>query len=187
MAACGGLEYLQVMPEYRRLRIPGGCYFFTVTLADRRSSLLVERIDLLRAATMRTRRSLPFEINAFVVLPEHLHAVWTLPDDDADFSARWRLIKMLFTNGIAGGETINASRKTQGERGIWQRRFWEHAIRDERDYTTHVDYVHFNPVKHGLVNHVADWPHSTFHQWVKRGHYPADWGADISGDGFGEV
>ena len=174
------------MPEYRRLRIPGGCYFFTVALANRRSSLLVERIDPLRRAIVRTRQSLPFEIDAFVVLPEHLHAIWTLPDGDDDFSARWRLIKMLFSNSVAGGEPISASRKSQGERGIWQRRFWEHAIRDDRDYAAHFDYVHFNPVKHGLVSHVADWPYSTFHRCVTRGLYPADWSQDLKDGAFGE-
>ena len=186
IALWGRLLYLGLMAEYRRLRIPGGCYFFTVTLADRRSSLLVEQIDLLRRAVARTRRSLPFEIDACVVLPEHLHAIWTLPEGDDDFSARWRLIKLLFSQDIARGETISTSRKNQGERGIWQRRFWEHAIRDERDYAAHFDYVHFNPVKHGLVGHVADWPYSTFHRCVARGLYPPDWGKDIKDGDFGE-
>ena len=174
------------MPEYRRLRIPGGCYFFTVALVDRRSSLLVDHVDLLRDAVARTRQALPFTIDACVVLPEHIHAIWTLPEGDCDFSARWRLIKLLFSNGIERKERISASRQSQGERGIWQRRFWEHAIRDERDYAAHFDYVHFNPVKHGLVARLADWPYSTFHRSVARGLYPPDWGRDLPEGAFGE-
>ena len=164
------------MARYRRLRIEGGTHFFTLALADRRSSLLVERIDLLRGAVGRVRQLHPFDIDAFVVLPEHLHAIWTLPEGDDDFSTRWRLIKLLFSNGVTKGERIGRSRRKQGERGIWQRRFWEHAIRGERDFAAHMDYVHFNPVKHALVEHVADWPYSSFHRCVARGQYPADWG-----------
>lgn len=174
------------MPEYRRLRIAGGCYFFTVALADRRASLLVDRVDLLRSAVARARQLRPFAIDAFVVLPEHLHAIWTLPEGDCDFSGRWRLIKRLFSLRIEEREPISASRARQQERGIWQRRFWEHAIHDDRDYAAHFDYAHFNPVKHGLVAHVADWPHSTFHRSVARGLYPQEWGRDINGGAFGE-
>ena len=163
------------MPEYRRLRVRGGCYFFTVALANRQSSLLIDHIDLLRASIARARSLLPFAIDAFVVLPEHAHAVWTLPEGDDDFPRRWTAIKALFSRGIMARMPLSVSQHMRGERGIWQRRYWEHAIRDERDYAAHVDYIHFNPVKHGLVKHVADWPYSTFHRAVARGLYPPDW------------
>ncbi len=175
------------MPEYRRLRVAGGCYFFTVALADRRSDLLVREVAVLRAAVARVMVSRPFRIEAWVVLPDHLHAVWTLPEGDADFSGRWLLIKRGFSLAVAGGERRSASRAAKGERGIWQRRFWEHAIRDARDYSAHVDYVHFNPVKHGLVARVGDWPFSTFRRAVARGEYPANWGDGVEVEGeFGE-
>ncbi len=157
------------MPEYRRLRVAGGCYFFTVALADRGSDLLVREIAVLRAAVARVMVLRPFRIEAWVVLPEHLHAFWTLPEGDADFSGRWLLIKRGLSLAVAGGERRSASRVAKGERGIWQLRFWEHAIRDARDYAAHVDYVHFNPVKHGLVARVGDWPFSMFRRAVARG------------------
>jgi putative transposase len=168
------------MPHYRRNYVEGGTYFFTVALADRRSDLLVKEVAALRAAVSRARALHPFNIDAWVVLPEHLHAVWTLPPRDADFSARWSLIKRGFSARVARGESRSASRIAKGERGIWQRRFWEHTIRDEADFRRHVDYVHFNPVKHGLVGNVWDWPFSSFRRAVARGDYPLDWG------GFGE-
>jgi putative transposase len=175
------------MPEYRRSRIAGGTYFFTVALADRRSDLLVREIDALRAAVARTRMLHPFHIDAWVVLPEHMHAVWTLPEGDAAFSARWTVIKRLFSASIPPGEARSASRAAKGERGIWQRRFWEHTVRDDEDLTRHVDYVHFNPVKHGLATRASDWPYSTFERAVARGEYPVDWfpRRDDAG-GFGE-
>jgi len=175
------------MPEYRRNRIEGGAYFFTLALADRRSDLLVKEVDALRASVSRTRALYPFTIDAWVVLPDHLHAVWTLPADDADFSTRWTLIKRGFSARIAAGESRSASRIAKGERGIWQRRFWEHTIRDEADFRRHVDYVHFNPVKHGLVGNAWDWPFSSFRRTVARGDYPAHWGGtgEVNGE-FGE-
>jgi putative transposase len=175
------------MPEYRRNRIEGGTYFFTLALADRRSDLLVKEVDALRAAVSRARALYPFTIDAWVVLPDHLHAVWTLPADDADFSTRWTLIKRGFSARIAAGESRSASRIAKGERGIWQRRFWEHTIRDEADFGRHVSYVHFNPVKHGLVGNAWDWPFSSFRRAVARGDYPADWGGarEVAGE-FGE-
>jgi putative transposase len=175
------------MPEYRRNRIEGGTYFFTLALADRRSDLLVKEVDALRASVSRTRALYPFTIDAWVVMPEHLHAVWTLPADDAYFSTRWTLIKRGFSARIAAGESRSASRIAKGERGIWQRRFWEHTIRDEADFRRHVDYVHFNPVKHGLVGNTWDWPFSSFRRAVARGDYPADWGraGEVNGE-FGE-
>jgi putative transposase len=175
------------MPNYRRLLIPGGCYFFTVNLADRRSSLLTDRIDDLRHAVRRVVASAPFRIEAWVVVPDHMHAIWTLPEGDADFPRRWRAIKDLFSRRLDPGETLSSSRGSQGERGIWQRRYWEHAIRDERDFAAHLDYVHFNPVRHGYVSHPADWPHSSFRACVARGLYPSSWlGPDDGGAERGE-
>jgi putative transposase len=176
------------MPEYRRHRVPGGTYFFTLALSDRRSDLLVREIARLRKAVVRTRLLYPFQIDAWVVLPEHMHAVWTLPDCDAGYSLRWSLIKRWFSAAIPAGESRSESRATKGERGIWQRRFWEHAVRDADDFARHVDYVHFNPVRHGFVARAVDWPHSSFRRAVARGDYPADWArADDDVAGFGEV
>ena len=181
-----------LVPEYRRLRVAGGCYFFTVCLADRRSDLLVREVGALRAAVGRVLVLRPFRVDAFVVLPDHLHAVWTLPAGDADFSGRWLLIKRGFSLAVAGGvEGRSLSRLGKRERGVWQRRFWEHLIRDARDYAAHVDYVHFNPVRHGLVSRVGDWPYSSFGRAVARGDYPAGWGDEgvggVGGEGdFGE-
>ncbi len=170
------------MPDYRRLRIPGGCYFFTVNLADRRSSLLTDRIGDLRHAVQRVRTLAPFRIDAWVVLPEHMHAVWTLPEGDDDFPRRWRAIKDLFSRRLDPDERRSKSRTFQGERGIWQRRYWEHAIRDERDYAVHIDYIHFNPVKHGHAAHPIDWPYSTFSACVAKGLYPSDWTGSDDGE-----
>ncbi|GAB4062975.1 transposase [Uliginosibacterium sediminicola] len=167
------------MTDYRRNRVTGGTYFFTVNLLERENRLLVEHIDLLREAVRVVRRRRPFHIDAWVVLPDHLHAMWTLPTGDSDYSGRWREIKKAFAKGLPKTERLSAVRAAKGERGIWQRRFWEHTIRDDADYAAHMDYVHFNPVKHGWVRRVADWPHSTFHQLVKSGVYPADWGDGV--------
>lgn len=167
------------MPDYRRYRVPGGVYFFTVNALNRQEDILVRHIDALREAVRRTRIQRPFHIDAWVVMPEHMHCVWTLPPDDDDFSNRWKAIKIRFVKEVAAVEERSPVRRQRGERGIWQRRFWEHAIRNEKDYARHVDYVHFNPVKHGLVEAVHAWPYSTFHQWVRRGLYPQDWGGGI--------
>jgi len=152
------------MPNYRRAFVAGGSWFFTVNLLDRRSRLLVEQVEALREAVSATRHRFPFQIDAMVVLPDHLHAVWTLPDNDFDFSLRWRLIKVRFSKSMPTGERLTETRRARGERGIWQRRYWEHLIRDERDYRHHIDYCWFNPVKHGLVANVEDWPFSPFHR-----------------------
>jgi putative transposase len=174
------------MVRYRRNFVPGGTFFFTVTVADRRSSVLVERIAALRAAFRVTRSETPFAIDAIVVLPDHLHTIMTLPPDDSDFSGRWRRIKSLFTRRIAAqDETLQNKR---GEYAVWQRRFWEHTVRDETDFARHVDYIHYNPVKHGLVSRARDWPYSSFHRYVRQELLPEDWGGDVSqawGD-FGE-
>lgn len=163
------------MPDYRRNRVPGGTYFFTVTLLDRSSRLLVTHIDLLRDAARAARTRSPFHIDAWVVLPDHMHCIWTLPPGDDDYSGRWRSLKKAFTKSIPATEHRSAVRMRRGERGIWQRRFWEHTIRDERDYASHTDYVHFNPVKHGLAAHPADWPYSSFRRCVAAGLYASDW------------
>lgn len=175
------------MPDYRRYRVPGGAYFFTVNLLERRSDLLIWSIDALREAVRATRRQRPFHIDAWVVLPDHLHCLWTLPAGDTDFSNRWKAINIRFIQAIAPTERRSAVRIRRGERGVWQRRFWEHAIRDEEDYARHLDYIHYNPVKHGWATAVKDWPYSTFHHWVKQGGYPMDWGGQPGDDaGFGE-
>ena len=176
------------MTDYRRNFTPGGSFFFAVNLADRRLRLLTKHVDGLRDAFREIRQHHPFSIDAMVVLPDHLHAVWTLPDGDADFATRWRLIKSTFSRNLPSGEPISSSRAEQGERGICQRRYWEHTIRDENDFARQVDYIHINPVKHGLVTRVRDWPHSSFHRMVKLGIYPEDWAGDVAkpGGDFGE-
>ena len=138
------------MPNYRRAFVPGGCWFFTANLLDRRSRLLIDEIETLREATRRTRERHPFRIDAFVVLPDHIHAIWRLPEGDTDFSTRWRLIKIVFSKAIPTTERRSKVRRARGERGIWQRRFWEHLIRDDEDYRRQVEYCYINPVKHGL-------------------------------------
>src|SRR4051812_27704856 len=147
---------------YRRNRIGGASYFFTVNLEDRRSHLLVENIGALRCALRYVRQRHPFSLDAIVVLPDHLHAIWTLPDGDSDYPMRWRLIKSVFSRALPCGETLSTSLAEKRERGIWQRRYWEHTLRDEKDVARHNDYIHFNPVKHGLVARVGEWPYSSF-------------------------
>lgn len=163
------------MPNYHRWRIEGGCYFFTVAAFNRQSAVLIQHIDNLRAAFRKTRRRHPFQINAMVVLPDHLHCIWTLPDNDHDFSTRWRLIKSVFSRSLPPIEARSPSRRDKRERGVWQRRFWEHAIRDEHDFEQHVEYIHYNPVKHGHTERPVDWPFSSFHRYVRQGVYSPDW------------
>jgi putative transposase len=176
------------MTNCRRNFVPAGSYFFTLNLAERNSRLLTDHIEELRAAFRYARDRHWFTIDAIVVLPDHLHAIWTLPEGDADFAMRWRRIKTAFSRFLPARERISQSRLRKGERGIWQRRYWEHTLHDERDFARHVDYIHFNPVKHKLVTKVKDWPHSSFHRMVRLGVYPEDWGGDISEDtaSFGE-
>jgi putative transposase len=166
------MGYPSRMTNYRRNFFPGGSFFFTVNLADRRLRLLTDHVDLLRQAFRYVREGHPFEIDAIVVLPDHLHAVWTLPKNDSDFAMRWRLIKAAFSRALPIGERVSESRRGKGERGIWQRRYWEHTLRDEKDFERHVDYIHFNPVKHGYVKRVSDWPHSSFNRMVKLASIP---------------
>lgn len=176
------------MSRYRRAQIEGGTFFFTVTLIDRSSDLLIRHIDRLRKIYGSVQQDRPFTTIAICVLPEHLHAIWKLPDGDADFSQRWSLIKSGFSRGLPIERLRSTSQITRRERGLWQRRYWEHAIRNEDDLRRHIDYIHYNPVKHGLVSRATDWPHSSFKNFVARGDLPEDWGGDIgelSGD-FGE-
>ena len=165
------------MPQYIRAFVPGGTFFFTVTLLESRRKLLTENIDNLREVFKAARRR-PFTIEAIVILPDHLHCIWTLPSGDADFSTRWHDIKARFAAQLSRGERLSARRVKKGERGIWQRRFWEHVIRDEADYERHADYIHYNPVKHGQVTRVADWPYSSFHRYVESGIYNLEWAGD---------
>ena len=150
------------MPNYRRPKVTGAVVFFTVTLAQRGAITLLDEINILRAAVRKTKRERPFVIDAWVVLPDHLHCVWTLPAGDRDFSTRWRLIKTRFSKELPKGPT-RPSHTARHERGIWQRRFWEHHIRDEADYWAHVQYCWTNPVKHGFVARPEDWPYSSVH------------------------
>ena len=172
--------------RYRRARIAGGTYFFTVNLADRDSDVLVRYIDVLRSVVGKVKQAHPFSILAMVVLPEHLHALWRLPEGDANYPMRWALIKAGLSRCVDRGEQIHPGRQAKRERGIWQRRYWEHQIRDDVDLARHVDYIHYNPVKHGLVARAVDWPYSTLHGYVARGIAPADWAggecADTPGD-----
>lgn len=163
------------MPNYRRIWVPGGTYFFTVKLADRRGRVLTANIDALRIAFRETRIAWPFEIAAVVVMPNHLHCIWTLPDGDADNARRWSQLKSGFSRRVPHEDVVSQSRIERRERGIWQRRFWERCIVDEDDFRTHVDYIHYNPVKHGFVARACDWPHSSFRRWVSAGVYPMDW------------
>jgi putative transposase len=165
------------MVRYRRNFLPGGIFFITATLFDRRSRVLMDHVGALRTAVRMTRRRYPFGIDAIVVLPDHLHMLMTLPDGDADFSIRLSFIKRQFTREVVSAGT-RLARHANGEASLWQRRFWEHTIRNEGDFERLVDYIHYNPVKHGLVRRVSDWPHSSFHRYVRLGVLPQDWGGE---------
>jgi putative transposase len=167
------------MSHYRRARIEGGTFFFTVVLADRSSDVLVRHVDRLRRIYRTVEQKYPFRTIAICVLPDHIHAVWSLPEGDANFPLRWNLIKSGFSRGLAHGHDRSASNRARRETGLWQRRYWEHVIRNEKDLTRHIDYIHFNPVKHGHVARVRDWPYSSFHRYVTEGSLPADWGGDM--------
>ncbi len=168
--------------DYRRAWHKGGMYFFTVNCLQRKNNdCLVCNIDLLREVVVKVKNTHPFIIHGWVVLPEHMHCVMELPEGDDDFAKRWMLIKMLFSRGISKNEGCMKVRIKRRERGIWQRRYWEHLIKDEKDYQAHMDYVLINPLKHGLVKQVKDWPYSTFHKLVERGVYAQDWGGGMEG------
>lgn len=179
------------MPDYRRARLKGGIYFFTLTTLERRPILTDERRrTALRQTIIEVKSSMPFEILAWVLLPDHLHTLWQLPEGDANFSARWSSIKRRVTQKLnaRSAPATNPSRLRRREGTLWQRRFWEHSIRNDADFERHIDYIHYNPVKHGYVAKVADWPYSTFHRYVRDGVYPEDWARDDNhpADQFGE-
>ncbi|MFV0454012.1 MAG: REP-associated tyrosine transposase [Pseudomonas sp.] len=180
------------MSSFRRVRVPGGCYFFTVVAERRQPILTNDDVRLaLREAITQVRQVLPFRIDGWVLLPDHLHAIWTLPVGDADFSNRWRLIKRHVTRTCgpayfqSGFLTARRSAKRCGT--LWQHRFWEHLIRDEQDFRHHMDYLHANPLKHGLVTRLTDWPWSSFHRCVSQGIYPADWAGGASEDAIHDI
>lgn len=166
------------MRTYTRAFTPGGTFFFTVNLDDRSGSLLTDHIVELRESVKKVSETHPFHIDAMVVLPEHIHAIWTLPPGDTDYPIRWALIKAGFSRKLPKTECISESRSKKGERGIWQRRYWEHQVRDENDFAKHVDYIHYNPVKHGYVKSPCDWAHSSVHRFIREGILPLGWGAD---------
>jgi putative transposase len=173
--------------RYRRATTKGGTYFFTLNLLNRQSTLLVDEFDHLRSVINKVKQQHPFKLDAMVVMPDHIHAMWTLPEDDHDFATRWMLIKSGFSRALPKQEPISTSRQKKGERGIWQRRYWEHLIRDDKDFQQHVDYIHFNPVKHGYVSNATEWRYSTIHRYIELSLVSPDWGgSDIAGDGFGE-
>lgn len=169
------------MSRYRRSLVAGGTYFFTVVMYRRQTILCDDMLRLaLRSAVESVRASRPFHIDAWVLLPDHLHCIWTLPEEDFDFSTRWMMIKRKVSNACAAhyerADWLTASKLKHRESTLWQRRFWEHQIRDDEDYARHMDYLHFNPVKHGLVTRAKDWPYSSFHRYVEDGRYAENWG-----------
>lgn len=174
--------------QYRRVVIPNATYFFTAKLFDQKTQLLIKHIDQIRLAIQHVKLKHPFKIDAIIILPDHLHMIMTLPKDDANYSMRWRLIKSYFSRSIEKFESISVSRKNKRERGIWQRRFWEHTIRDEIDYENHVNYIHYNPVKHGYAKSPADWRYSSIHRYLAADILPADWatGCNRIKGSFGE-
>lgn len=168
------------MSTYRRADTPGATYFFTVVTYRRRNILIKPECRvILREEINRVKQQHPFTIDAWVLLPDHLHSIWTLPSGDNNYSKRWGMIKAGFSKRAKSllhrKEWMNESKTRRRESTIWQRRFWEHQIRNHEDYKKHMDYLHFNPVKHGLVKRVVDWPNSTFHRYVKNGIYSEDW------------
>ena len=169
------------MSYYRRANQLGGTYFFTVVTYRRQPFLCDDDVRMAsRDAIERVRNRYDFQIDAWVLLPDHLHCIWTLPDGDADFSTRWSRIKRHVTqvcgHRIARQDWMTRSKRIHRESTRWQRRFWEHPIRDEKDFRAHVDYIHYNPAKHGYVKRAVDWPYSSFHRYVKEGVYEMDWG-----------
>jgi len=172
------------MSTYRRAKSPGGTFFFTVVTLNRQPILCDEPVRrALHEAVGAVRLARRFRIDAWVLLPDHLHCIWTLPEDDEDISTRWALIKRDVARQVGGlyfnRQLMSSSKQKHREATIWQRRFWEHCIRDEVDYRRHFEYLHFNPVKHGLVSRVADWPYSTFHRMVTDGVYDPAWAGPV--------
>jgi putative transposase len=173
------------MVKYRRNFVPGATFFFTVNLEHRNSTYLTDNITLLRESFRKTRFERPFTIDAIVILPEHLHAILTLPECDTDFPHRWRRIKSVFTRSLIRKFIPLPARDKTGRR-LWQRRFWEHTIYDDTDFARHVDYIHYNPVKHGLVTAPIQWPHSSLHRFIRQGTLPNDWGGPTDDGSYGE-
>ena len=168
------------VPSYRRNWLPGGTYFFTVVTADRKPVLCRDEIRrALRRAIAETREALPFDIVAWVLLPDHLHCIWALPIADDNYPRRWNLIKGRTTKLVGRQGATHASGRDNHDIRLWQRRYWEHTVRDEGDLQRHLDYVHWNPVRHGLVREAADWPYSTFHRYCRDGLYPRHWGGGL--------
>ena len=174
------------MPDYRRAFVPGGTFFFTVVTYRRQPWLVdADARAALHDAITRCRAARPFVVDAWVLLPDHLHAVWTLPPSDTDYSTRWSQIKRTVSVLLAyrkRDDWINDSKRSHRESTLWQRRFYEHTVRDDAGFARCIDYVHSNPVKDGHVTRVADWPWSAFHRYVQSGVYPADWMGDTSED-----
>ncbi len=183
------------MPNYRRVYVPGGAYFFTIVTHLRQPIFNSSSArQMLRSAIAETNRRWPFTIDAFCLLPDHIHCIWTLPEGDSNFSLRWGEIKKIFSKTYLNHQGRQGSRTrvqaVRSEAAIWQRRFWEHLIRDEEDFRRHVEYIHYNPVKHGLTTCPAEWPWSSFHRYVKEGWYDLNWGnqgIDIGRETFGDV
>lgn len=168
------------MRRYIRQRHPGACFFFTVVTHQRRPFLThPENMALLRKAMGDVKRRYPFTIDGIVIMPDHIHAIWQLPYGDNDYSSRWAQIKRRFSMSVTAGEKLSRSRMAKRERGIWQRRFWEHAIRSEEDWRLHMDYIHYNPVKHGYVASPEEWPYSSLDNCIQKGWYEKGWGSDI--------
>jgi putative transposase len=165
--------------ECRRSHIKGGRFFFTVVTYKREKLFCsAKNVDLIRESMRYVKQRHPFTIEAFVLLPEHIHCIWTLPQDDHDFSTRWRLIKSFFSRNCEHQhKELKSSQIRKKEQGIWQPRFWEHFIRDEKDFISHVEYIHYNPVKQGLVKAPKDWKYSSFHRYAEKGIYEREWGA----------
>jgi putative transposase len=172
------------MVNYRRVRVPGSTYFFTVTLHNRGTDVLAARSDLLREVFRSVRQRRPFVIDAVVVLPDHLHTLWTMPEGDSDYSGRWRAIKAQFSRALAN-DGVSLVRNRRGGYDLWQRRFWEHMIRDDDDFVRHVDYIHYNPVKHGLVENPFDWRWSSIHAYARKSII-ADWHCGEQDGSFGD-
>ncbi len=175
--------------QYRRVFIPNASFFFTVVTEKRRCLFTSQKIiHVLLMAFSTVRKKYPFKIDAIVIMPDHLHCIWTLPAGDSDYSMRWRLIKTWFTKhcDLLLRTEPNDARVKKNEQSLWQRRYWEHVLQNDLDFKNHVDYIHFNPVKHGLVSSAIDWPYSSFHRYVREGIYPADWGqSDMNFSGIG--
>lgn len=180
------------MPNYRRNYLPGGTYFFTLK-TERNLPIFnfEDNVKLLGTIIRETQQRWPFEIPAIVLLPDHLHAIWSLPRGDDRYPARWGWLKKEFTKRyLAGGgleQMVSPSKRSDRRRGVWQRRFWEHTIEDDDDFDNHFDYIHWNPVKHGYVPCPKEWPHSSFHRWVKAGVYDMNWGCGLEPDNVKQI